>query len=61
LTFFAVTQSVKGFRDFVNKHFVVPKSFKIGATIAGHALIPAGKPIFPGDVGYRKNLRKVDR
>ncbi len=60
LTFSAITQSSKGLRNFIDRHFVVPTSFTASPPIPGHALIPPGKPIFPADTEYREHLKKVD-
>ena len=58
LTFFAITESSRAFRNFVDRHFVVPESLKMGARVPGHVLIPPGKLVFPADSAYRKHLRK---
>ncbi len=60
LTFSAITESPKGLRNFIDGHFVVPKTFRAGPPIPGHALIPPGKAIFPADSEYVSHLRKVN-
>lgn len=58
LTFLAITESSQAFRNFVDRHFVVPESLKMGARVPGRVLIPPGKLVFPADRAYRKHLRK---
>lgn len=60
LRFSAISESSQGFRNFLDRHFIVPESFKLAAPVPGHVLLAPGKLVFPDDGDYRKNLRKVD-